>query len=536
MSLGLWLPLLFAAGSGHAWAQTSADTEYQFPSLSEKIDPARYAQFGKPWREHLLKVRDAMSIQDPLQRCLAWPDPPGNQWPAGHAASHCRNHFDTTIPSLDLDWLEENLQRGDLAAIDAGLDGLLARHFQPEPQFNEAIHYFFEKIGADARSDVLTSRWLRAAPEDAYALLARASYYKSAAWQARGGQFASETASGKLERMSELAERAIPLYRKAIAKNPRLMPAYEGLLNIGTVDSENSVAEEALKGARAIDPACNLVASEILRALKPRWGGSYEAMEAYVDQTKTHMASRPLIAMYLGSPFDDIADVVSREKTPEAKRLAAELSDKAVAVGSNENALERAASNVNLAYQLENLPDGGEGKSLAYAMQAERFRPLSPWLLRWMAQVFVRRDPSLGLRYADAAYKEKPEDAVNQFMLAATLYNTRQYKPADHYYRLAMESRDLRLPALREVTEMWLAAKEISNELAVARSTPYLATLEQEYPKEGRAGFLRLVLEHRRNGRVELDNMRKALAGHDASDEWQAERAAQLRETLKAAP
>ena len=83
---------------------------------------------------------------------------------------------------------------------------------------------------------------------------------------------------------------------------------------------------------------------------------------------------------------------------------------------------------------------------------------------------------------------------------------------------------------------MWLTAREVSNEMAVARGAPYLATLEREYPKEGRAAFLRLILEERRNGRVQVESMRKALAGHDASDEWQAERAASLRKTLDAAP
>ncbi len=530
----LWIALLGAAPLSQADAQVIA--EYSLPALSDKPEMSRYAKFEAPWREHLLQAREAMKIEDPLQRCLAWPDLPGNQWPAGHAASHCRNHFDEQTNKLDLAWLETHLQRGELSAINAALDAQLARHFQPEPNFHEGIHYFYGKIEGDAQSDALTSRWLRAAPEDAYAVLARASYYKSAAWKARGAKYAANTPQSQMTTMSEYVERAVPLYRKAIALNPKLMPAYEGMLDVATIDSLDAVALEAVKGAEAQDPACPSVAMELMGSLRPRWGGSHEAMNAYAGKLKAHIPSRPLLALYLASPYSDMADIMGDVETAEGEQAAYELGVKAVSLGGLDSALSQLGSDTNTLSGREKKQAGASGESIAYLMQTVRFGTADLWARRWLADMFMWRDPAIGLRLADSAIRDEPASHAMNYILAATLYNTRQFKAADHHYAYAAEDPRFRLVALREVAEMWLTAREVSNEMAVARGAPYLATLEREYPKEGRAAFLRLILEERRNGRVQVESMRKALAGHDASDEWQAERAASLRKTLDAAP
>ena len=517
-------------------SQAQSSASYAIPPLSDSVQASRYKDFKSPWREHLLKVREVQKFQNPLERCLAWPDLPGNQWPAGHASALCRHYHDDSVGVYRLDWLEKLLQQGDLTSINAALDAQLELHFRPEQQFHEAIHSLVDKIEADERSDTLTSRWLRAAPDDAYALLARATFYRKAAWEARGEKYASETAASQMSRMSELVERAVPLYRKAIAANPRLMPAYEGLLNVATGDSLDTVATEAVRGAKAVDPACVAVAKERMRALQPRWGGSYEAMDAYVEELRPLIATRPLLAQFLGSPAADAANMAGALETAEGDTLAVQMDKQAIAPGANLWDISEAASHVNILSRRNGV--GAEtGESIAYALQYERFQGRPPeWTFNWLSRVYVRRDPAWAMRYADLAVREKPTVPNHQYMLAAALYNTRQYAPADHYYRLAMEDAPHRLASLREVAEMWLTSRQVSNEVAVARGTPYLATLEQEYPKEGRAGFLRLILEERRSGRVRVESMRKALAGHDGSDEWQAERAASLRKALDAAP
>ena len=427
-----------------AAAQTAP--KYEMPPPPAKVNAAAYQKYEAPWRAHLLKVREAMRIEDPLQRCLAWPDLPDTHWPEGHAAAHCRNHHDPLMASLDLGWLEARVNAGDLAGLNAALDAQLARHFQPEPQFHEAIHYIFDTIRADERSNELRTRWLRLAPEDAYALLARASYYRRMAWKARGGGFAGETPSAQMARMSALVERAMPLYRKAIALNPRLMPAYEGMLNLAKADSLDAVGEEAFAGANAIDPACPTIAKEHMNALLPRWGGSYEQMEAYAATLRPLLAKRPLLALHVAAAYADMGNVLMRGKTADADRAALEADEKAIDASSEEDVLQEAAS-IALNPRID-MP-GDKGKSQAYLLQVERFRPTPAWSRYWLAYVFVQDEPAIALRYADALVAADPANSGYRYMLAGSLYNTRQPEAADYHYRILMEDAEYRLTSLR---------------------------------------------------------------------------------------
>ncbi len=516
-----------------AQVQAQADIPYRLTRPTAKVETARYERYEAPWRAHLLKVREAMRIEDPLQRCLAWPDLPGTQWPASHSAAHCRNHHDPVMAKMDLGWLEARVAAGDLAGLNAALDAQLARHFQPEPQFHEAIHYIFDTIRADERSNQLTSRWLRLAPEDAYALLARASYYRRMAWKARGGGFAGDTPVAQITRMSELVERAIPLYRKAIALKPRLMPAYEGMLNLAKADSLEAVGEEAFEGANAVDPACPTIAKERMNALLPRWGGSYEQMEAYAARLRPLVAQRPLLALHVPAALTDMGDLLTRQDTAEADRAALEVLRKAVAASSEEGALEDAASQ---ALAERNGSPGAKGQVQAYLLQVERFRPTRAWGRRWLANDMIQVEPAIALWLADGLVKADPGHTFDRYLLAASLYNTHQYDAADVQYRRAMEDPEIRLTALREVVQMWLANPQASNELAVTRAGPYLATLEREFPKEGRQGFFRLQEKLRRTGRVEVADMRRALASADLNDPWQRDVASTIRSDLARLP
>jgi hypothetical protein len=62
------------------------------PAIPEKPSADLFKDVPEPWRDYLVKARTAERISDPLQRCLTFPDLPGNKWPVGHAQAHCRYH------------------------------------------------------------------------------------------------------------------------------------------------------------------------------------------------------------------------------------------------------------------------------------------------------------------------------------------------------------------------------------------------------------------------------------------------------------
>jgi hypothetical protein len=293
--------LMLAFGFSHA-STLAAD----LPPIPDRPAAEQFKDAPAPWRDYLIQARAAERVADPLQRCLRFPDLPGNAWPAGHAAAHCRDHAaQRTVPAEVLPYL----QRGDFAGLETRLDAMLQRHFA-DTDDGEDIHYAFSMFedATDPRADAWSAAWLAQRPQSAYAQLARATFYRDQAWHVRGGNYSSQTPRENLRRMSEFADESVPLYAEAIRLNPRLMPAYDGLLEVAMLDSRADDERRAIAGAQAIDPSCVTMARKRMRAISPRWGGSYEEMLAYANELGAYVGRRPQLANFIAAPFADRGD------------------------------------------------------------------------------------------------------------------------------------------------------------------------------------------------------------------------------------
>ncbi len=252
----------------------------------------------------LQAAKKADDLDDPLKRCLAYPDFPGNRWPSGLAAATCHLLLEQ---SIGLNQVAEHLDRAALPALDALFLRDLERHFSTS-DFSEIIHRDLAQFDAGDQAARLTREWLQKAPKSPFAQAARGAHLAALAWQKRGGKALQETPKEDLKRMSELAGQAIDLYASALALEPRLLPAHAGMVEMATLDNRKPTAERAFQQARAIDPGCHAINEQHLLALGPRWGGSMGAMEAYAKSLAPHLAARPLVALAMVLPAQERAD------------------------------------------------------------------------------------------------------------------------------------------------------------------------------------------------------------------------------------
>src|SRR5690606_37708877 len=178
----------------------------------------------------------AEQLADPVERCLAYPDLPGNQWPEGAAAAYCR--MIARPKALALDELEQLLDQPDgAAAIDARLSALLEAHYQ-DPAQRDRIHEFFFQFDRSERSGEIAARWLRAAPRSPYAQTALGHHRVKLGWEARGGAYAPDTSAQQIKRMRQHFLAAIPLLNEALASEPRLAAACVELAGMGRMLSD----------------------------------------------------------------------------------------------------------------------------------------------------------------------------------------------------------------------------------------------------------------------------------------------------------
>lgn len=404
-------------------------------------DPS-YAGAPAEVREFLVAAHAADLIKDPLERCLAFPDLPGNQWPEGMARAHCQaNHG----PKITLAQVQALLDRDAIPEIDALFAADLERHFS-DTGFSEAIHSDFDAFQASYETGRLTKAWLDKAPGSAYAQAARASYYRHMAWQARGNDWMRDTPDENVVRMREFAALAMEHYRRATEIEPRLLSAYAELVNIGNLVSDSAVERWALQAANRIDPACHAVAQARMASLEPRWGGSYALMQAFADELAPFAVRRPLLALSIAAPAVDVADVLrDDDRYTEAIEVLRPVALRTTSPGAQEDLADSM------------LQVGGDPwMTLVHLLEAARFRQGRPYIVRTLGRSLLwhAEDPAWALRYLEQANRLDPDDAYVHYLMASAYRWLGRVADAERHYRVAVEDdevENLRRDSLHEL-------------------------------------------------------------------------------------
>ena len=317
--------------------------------------PADYAA-------HVAALRKADAITDPLQRCLAYPDLPGNTCAPGVAKARC-TMFLTPQP-YSLDAIDKLLaQPGGAATLDAAFGALLDAHFSVPTQREHiaiALGVFDDEDHRDSAERVARA-WLTAAPESPFARTALGHALAGRGWDARGTQYVSKTPDQNLEKMTEYFVDAAKHYSAAMKTNAKLLPACGGLMAIGRQSSDD-VQAFATKQCLEADPSSYHVINELMTAAEPRWGGSDGEMRAVAAYALARQADNPVLALLA---FHHAFYAIERMKDGDAQALAV---------------LEPAARQVPNAAHLR-LVGGAywrnneNWKALVYLSQALRFSP-----------------------------------------------------------------------------------------------------------------------------------------------------------------
>lgn len=247
---------------------------------------------------YFAQVRQAEQIADPEKRCLAYPDLPGNQWPAGAAEWRC---LMVRPPVLALEEIEARLATPDgVAWLEQRLEALLEAHYT-DPRERDRLFRVFDLFDGSERAGNIATQWLRQNPQSPFALTAMGKHRAAQGWGARGGAYVSKTSAAQLKRMTQLFAGATPLLTDALEREPRLTPACEALAAIGR-QSSDALQKQSLAQCLRADPASYDVVWEWMTAAMPKWGGSLRAMNevgAYVVQ---HGPENPTLYSLLAEP------------------------------------------------------------------------------------------------------------------------------------------------------------------------------------------------------------------------------------------
>lgn len=242
------------------------------------------------------KARQAEAIKDPLQRCLAYPDPPGSHWSRATVDAYCRYRMQ---PLMTFAQMRTLIQDGHAAELDRRLQAMLdAPATQPAAQGLLDRLYGEDFDGSfDIRPTL--DAWKRDSPRSAFAYAASGYAYDKMASQARGDDYMSATPASNVESMDRLLKQADTDLRKAIALDPRVTPAYVAMIDAGGLSLGRRYAADAARRGLAVDPANFAIHDARLWYAQPQWGGSLAGMARLARQAQAQAAANPLLGLLL---------------------------------------------------------------------------------------------------------------------------------------------------------------------------------------------------------------------------------------------
>ena len=405
-----------------------------------KKPPAEYA-------DYVAAMRKADAIGDPLQRCLAYPDLPGNTWPAGVAKARCTMFL--TPPRYSLDAIDATLKKaGGAAELETSFAALLDAHFT-EPaqreQVSVALRVFLDRDRDKAER--IARAWRAAAPDSAFARVALGHVLSRRGWDARGTDYVAKTPAENLKTMSGFFVEAAKEYKAALEGKSRLLPACEGLMAIGRQSSDD-LQTYATERCLYIDPSSYYVVEELMDAAEPRWGGSEDDMKRVAAYAQEKSAINPVLAVF-----------ASHAEFYEIERLGDAGDGQAIAV------LGPAALQVpNAAYLREvggaYLRKDEDWKALAYLSQALRFMPDYAQESRFRALVLRRLGESKWARAdAERAAKLDPANGLALHLLGRIVREVDGPDAAVPHFRRALADSRTREDAYNELCGSLIDAK-----------------------------------------------------------------------------
>jgi tetratricopeptide (TPR) repeat protein len=126
--------------------------------------------------------------------------------------------------------------------------------------------------------------WVARFPTSYAAHLARAIYYKKIGQQSRGNKYIRDVTDAQIAGMTEAFDKALQDLHACADLDPKPTLAYGHALDISSFSGKGE-ERELQDLAAQVDPQNIIVRLKYMNSLEPRWGGSYERMEAFLEES-----------------------------------------------------------------------------------------------------------------------------------------------------------------------------------------------------------------------------------------------------------
>ncbi len=259
---------------------------------------------------------------------------------------------------------------------------------------------------ADPALSPILDEWVKNEPASYPAHLARAKHLLALGWQARGNRFADKTSEQQFREMGQLMGESVKEADTAINMNPKSSIGYGLIIDAAKSVSDYKTMERAYAASLKNVPLSLSTRVAFLAALRPRWGGSFEAMEKFAGDAQKYAVRNPRLVSLKGFADVERGNVAWDDgNLKQAVLYYSQALDKggdfAAAYSQRGSAYERLHRNDDA---LEDLS------------RANRLRPQEPYTLQMLAYVYAHLDRPKDTLATIQEYQQfamLPSDLVN---------------------------------------------------------------------------------------------------------------------------
>jgi tetratricopeptide (TPR) repeat protein len=444
----------------------------------EQVDPSQYAAFLKA-------ATEAEATAEPLQRCLAYPDPPGSHWNTETTRAYCELRTHKTMLLTEID---ELLKQGRAADVDHAFQGYLDEQLK-RPGHPGVFDIAFANAGFDKPSPEarrVIDAWKRQAPESAFALAASGVQNVYAAQAARGDDAAIDVSEQQMNNMDQLLMLARRDLDDAVAVVPNMTAAYGPMIHLGGLVGDRKYQQQAAASGLLADPYNFGIRIQMMNQAQPQWGRRFGGLARQQENDEADASHNPLLRMVAQNP--QVYRAYCNCSPDETHRRV-------------EHAIDRNLSSGNLVNIAGSVYDSDPRMAVEIYSEALRFEPTEADALRWRSQLMIKLGDRQGAIDAVAAASSRfPENATLATLVANIYRQAGRIDESEKTYLAVIERYPDALHARSELGDLYnheAHQPEKANALADA-----LIAQHPEYP-EGYIVRACYLMDHNLPGRYE---------------------------------
>jgi tetratricopeptide (TPR) repeat protein len=200
------------------------------------------------------------------------------------------------------------LNAGRFAELDARFSAIQAGYRDnvvSDEQLRNSFRVFYD---ADAALEVKYDAWVATFPKSYVAHLARGIYHRKTGQDRRGGDVISNTTDNQLQGMDAAFTLAMQDLEMSAALDKRPLLTYFNEISIAILEGDTREIRTLLDRSLRVDPQNVIIRHEYMISLEPRWGGTVEQMNDFLEESRDAGLSKPKLQLLEAVIISDRAD------------------------------------------------------------------------------------------------------------------------------------------------------------------------------------------------------------------------------------